>query len=174
MKIAIAKLTEGEHRYQYDFKRTDVGLEDGYGYDYGIHLDVRLTKMGDEFLVQGRLRTRANFVCDRCAESYVAGVEDQMMVLYTLSDKIIPPEEEKRFDEIRRIDPGTLEIDISDDVRQTLILAVPVKKLCRDDCKGLCPRCGANLNVEACRCTEEAIDPRWEKLKKLLEGQNHR
>lgn len=170
MKIAIAKLKEGEHRYEFDFQRSDVGLEDGYGYDFGIHLEVRLTKMGDEYLVQGRVKTRANFVCDRCAEPYVAAIEDGMMVLYTLSNKFIPPDEEKKYDEVRRIDPGTLEIDISDDVRQTLILAVPIKKLCKEDCRGLCPGCGANLNVEECRCGHEIIDPRWEKLKKLLEG----
>ncbi len=169
MKIAISKLKEGEHNYHFDFRRTDVGLEDGYGYDFEIHLDVRLTKMGDEYLVQGRVRTRANFVCDRCAEPYVAEIDDRMTVLYTLSDKILPPEEERKFDEIRRIDPETLEIDISDDVRQTLILAIPLKKLCSEDCKGLCPHCGANLNVEACRCEKETIDPRWEALKKLLE-----
>jgi uncharacterized protein len=170
MKIAIANLEEGEHEYQFDFVRTDVELEEAYGYDYPIHLEVRLTKMGDEYLVRGELRTRANLICDRCAEPYVAEIEDQMLILYTLSGKVIPPEEEAQYEEVRRINPGDMEIDIGDDVRQTLILALPWKRLCSPECRGLCPRCGANLNVEPCRCAEPVVDPRWEALKKLLES----
>ncbi|MDZ7374559.1 MAG: DUF177 domain-containing protein [candidate division KSB1 bacterium] len=169
MKISIAQLAEGEHEYAFDFLRSDVELDDSYGYDYPIHLEVRLTKMGDEYLVQGEVTTRANLVCDRCAEPFVAEIRDRMLILYTLSGKVIPPEEEKRYDEIRRIEPSDLEIDIGDDVRQTLILAIPWKRLCSPECRGLCPRCGANLNVEPCRCPEPVVDPRWESLKKLME-----
>jgi len=168
MKIAIAKLEEGEHRYQFHFRREDVGLSADYGYNYGIDLDVSLTKMGDEFLVRGRISTQADLVCDRCAEPYVADIQDEMMVLYTLSSKLIPEDEDKQYDEVHRIDPGLMEIDLSEDIRQTLIVALPLKRLCSPDCKGLCPRCGANLNFEKCTCEVETIDPRWEALKKLL------
>jgi len=71
-------------------------------------------------------------------------------------------------EDIRYVAPEQSEIDITEDIRETVLLAIPIKLLCKHDCKGLCPHCGANLNVESCTCAEEMIDPRWEALKKLL------
>jgi len=54
-------------------------------------------------------------------------------------------------------------------VRESLILAVPMKPLCEDDCQGLCQRCGTNLNRASCECPTEPVDPRWNDLKILSE-----
>lgn len=59
-------------------------------------------------------------------------------------------------------------IDISNDVREYAMLAIPMKNLCKEDCKGLCPRCGKDLNTEQCSCETEKVDPRWLALKELL------
>ena len=69
--------------------------------------------------------------------------------------------------EVQIVQPGLSVIDISEDVRQTILLAVPLKLLCRDDCRGLCAGCGANLNTEACRCEAADTDPRWDSLRSL-------
>jgi uncharacterized protein len=63
-------------------------------------------------------------------------------------------------------------IDLADDVRQTVVLAVPLKLLCKEECKGLCPRCGADLNKELCICPPEALDARWETLRRFREENN--
>jgi uncharacterized protein len=63
--------------------------------------------------------------------------------------------------------PGQTVIDMADDVRQTVLLAVPLKNVCREDCRGLCPQCGRNLNDGACDCKETRVDGRWDKLKEL-------
>ena len=63
--------------------------------------------------------------------------------------------------------PETDKIDLAKDIRDYAILAVPMKKLCSEDCKGLCPKCGKNLNDGTCDCHEEKMDPRWEPLQKL-------
>jgi len=52
-------------------------------------------------------------------------------------------------------------------MREQFYLALPMKPLCREDCKGLCPRCGEDLNVKGCGCVIETADPRWEALKTL-------
>ncbi|RMG61535.1 MAG: DUF177 domain-containing protein, partial [Calditrichaeota bacterium] len=70
--------------------------------------------------------------------------------------------------EVINISPELVEIDLSDQLKEYLILAVPMKMLCKEDCRGICPGCGADLNSEACRCGEPPIDPRWEKLRQLL------
>jgi len=70
------------------------------------------------------------------------------------------------------ISPGLSVIDVSEDVRQTLLLALPFKRVCREQCKGLCPHCGKNLNEAPCGCTESTDDSRWEKLKDLKFSKN--
>src|ERR1700683_5209006 len=56
---------------------------------------------------------------------------------------------------------------LEDAVREQVLLAVPLKVICREDCKGLCPHCGTNLNLEQCSCSEPIEDPRWTALKDL-------
>ncbi len=58
-------------------------------------------------------------------------------------------------------------IDLADVVREQILLAIPEQIFCKDDCKGLCPKCGANLNLIDCMCADDDIDPRWAALKSL-------
>ena len=58
-------------------------------------------------------------------------------------------------------------VDMTDQIRQVLALAMPMKPICSEDCRGLCPQCGANLNEETCDCRSDEIDERWEGLKDL-------
>lgn len=72
-------------------------------------------------------------------------------------------------DDVRVIIPDTPYLDITDDIRQAILLAVPLKLICRDDCRGLCPHCGTNWNTAMCGCEERGdVDPRWENLKNIL------
>ena len=68
-------------------------------------------------------------------------------------------------DELTVIHASTNEIDIAEDIKEYIVLAVPMKLLCKDDCAGLCVTCGTNLNHGTCTCPRDESDPRWEKLK---------
>ena len=59
-------------------------------------------------------------------------------------------------------------IDIDEMVREQLLLALPAQILCREDCKGLCPECGGDRNLNECKCEEVEIDPRWSGLKEIV------
>jgi uncharacterized protein len=107
---------------------------------------------------EGRIRTRVAGQCRRCLEPVTVELDQPVRLLFT---------EDQGAD-----DPGTVvipphaaEIDLADAVREELILARPEFPLCREDCRGLCPRCGANLNQRPCDCRPET-DVRW----KALEG----
>ena len=65
-------------------------------------------------------------------------------------------------------------IDLTETIRETLILSEPMRVLCRPDCKGLCPQCGANLNDGPCSCPTDKIDPRLEVLAQLLQSKEKR
>ncbi len=58
-------------------------------------------------------------------------------------------------------------LELEDFLREQVLLAVPIKTVCREDCKGLCPHCGKNLNDETCSCKVESQDPRWDALKSI-------
>ena len=104
--------------------------------------------------------TTLSCVCDRCAATFDKPFH--LSLEYLLAEEL----EGEENDDILLLDNGT--IDLAELVREAFILNMDTKTLCREDCKGLCPGCGANLNEEACRCKKE-IDPRLAALAKLLE-----
>jgi uncharacterized protein len=69
--------------------------------------------------------------------------------------------------ELQVIPASTTAIDLTEDVRQTLLLSFPLKNLCREECRGLCPRCGTNWNEQACTCSDDVNDGRWDALRSL-------
>jgi uncharacterized protein len=99
-------------------------------------------------------------VCDRCGTTVAKPLH--LSLEYLLAAEL----EDEENDDILLLEGGT--IDLSELVREAFILNMDTKTLCREDCKGLCPGCGANLNYETCRCKKE-IDPRLAALAKLLE-----
>lgn len=111
--------------------------------------------------LKARLTTVLSLACDRCAKPFQREktVEYETLLAFELangeSDDIVVLNKD-----------GELELD--ELMREVFLLEMDTKNLCSEDCKGLCPGCGADLNVEACRCKKE-IDPRWAKLSQLLE-----
>jgi uncharacterized protein len=69
--------------------------------------------------------------------------------------------------EVQVVSPSLSAVELDEDVRQTIEIAVPLKLLCNERCKGLCPQCGKNLNNGPCTCELAEVDPRWESLQNL-------
>lgn len=95
--------------------------------------------------------------CARCLE------EVSFEVSYVYEDRIVFEES----DEYISLDSDTFNLE--EYVYEELSLSLPFRVLCSDDCKGLCPKCGTNLNISDCQCDNEYIDPRWAALKELLD-----
>ena len=79
--------------------------------------------------------------------------------------------DDEREVSVEELDTAVLEgydLDLKEVVREQILLALPEQAFCREDCKGLCEKCGANRNLIDCKCTESDIDPRWSALKNLL------
>ena len=120
-------------------------------------------KFGSDNRFKIDANVKARYVCDRCLETYEANRVSQINQIIHVG---APPA--GADEDIVYLDYGTKEIDLSPVLKEMLILQHPIKMLCKEDCKGLCPRCGVNLNKENCRCITDPIDPRWEKLQKLI------
>ena len=103
--------------------------------------------------------TTLSCVCDRCSAPF----EKPFHV--SLERMLAAELEDEENDEILLLDDGAFDLD--ELAREAFILNMDTKTLCREDCRGLCSGCGANLNLEPCRCKRET-DPRWAALRQLL------
>lgn len=118
--------------------------------------------------VQGDLSTRVEVPCARCLEPVRREIERHFDLLYRPQGTDAGREEISVTDAEAEIGYYTGDGLLLEDVlREQVLLAVPIKIVCREDCKGLCPHCGKNLNQGACDCHEEVSDPRWDALRGL-------
>jgi len=164
LKIRISGLSNGVHEYHFHASPSEVGLDEAFRSP--VSLDVEIEKSARQIYLKSEIAASGSFTCDRCLEDFEKTVASSLNLFYVFSDA-----EAEQFDadEVRVIAPETMHLDITDDVRQSILLAVPLKLLCTDECKGLCPHCGVNWNRETCVCCEtHDTDPRWESLKKIL------
>lgn len=127
-----------------------------------IEADLKAESVVEGILVSGDARAAAEMSCARCLEPLRADLELQLCELYVPRGQEAPADEEVY--EFRG-----LEIDLEPMLRDALALALPLKPICAGDCRGLCARCGRNLNRGRCECGENEVDPRWAGLEKLRE-----
>jgi len=167
MKIQIAGLSEGVHEFSFREPVAEVNL--GGEFSGEVQVDVMLEKSGRQFFVKADIRAGGMFSCDRCTSPFSLGVRSTFQMYYVWDTR---DAELQDSSEVQVISAGLPVIDLADDVRQTVLLAVPLKLLCKEECKGLCPRCGADLNKESCRCLPEALDGRWETLRRFRAENN--
>jgi len=167
MIIKLSNFDDGVHRLVFDEPVTAVGLSEPF--KGNVHLEVKMDKSHSQIVLNGTLKVEAIFVCDRCNEEYTTDLINDFQVTF-LFDK--QPKEAEVLN-LYYISPETDKINITNDVIDFAQLAIPMKRLCSEDCKGLCPRCGANLNTDVCRCKQEDTDSIWAPLLKLKKNINN-
>ncbi len=157
MKIKLEKilgLDDGEYPYRFESGAREIGIElkdyEGHEiFDKPVVTDVVLDKTNHIYHVKFHAVTEARFLCDRCLEEARKTIEGSFEIIYT--DLKSKREEYGNDTEVRLIEAQKAnEISLDKDVTDTLLLEVPNKVLCKEDCKGLCAECGANLNETLC------------------------
>lgn len=118
-----------------------------------ILLELDIFNTSDSFVVEGSLKAEIILSCSRCLEKYNSKLELNISEDVMKAD--MEDEEELYLDEI---------------IIDNIILSLPMKPLCAEDCKGICPQCGQNLNQGECDCKVEMVDPRLEKLKEFYDS----
>ncbi len=140
-----------------DFRQTDP-------------LEVRATAemVDSQIRISGELHTRVEIACARCLEPVIEEVSRDFDLYYR------PMQSISREEEVRlRLDDTEIAffegdgLFLTDVLAEQVLLAIPMKIICRSDCKGLCPHCGANLNSDECRCESHPGDPRMAPLASL-------
>jgi len=123
-------------------------------------------RAGEEIRIAGSLETTAELNCSRCLEPARIEVRRPFDLFFRESDENMYDEDEVELTEedTRTAFFSGTELAIGDILREQVLLALPMKVLCKVDCKGLCPVCGANRNLNSCNCTDESFSPHMEKL----------
>lgn len=122
----------------------------------------------EEYYCQGEVTASLKLECARCLTSFDAETKSRIDFILCDKDrmKAISREGDDSEDYVI-LHTSDMTADISSVVRQVSLLSIAMKPICSEDCRGLCPRCGVNLNTKPCDCRTEKADPRWDGLKKL-------
>ncbi|MFN0279249.1 MAG: YceD family protein [Pyrinomonadaceae bacterium] len=118
--------------------------------------------------IRGNIEANFSLDCTRCLEPVAKHIDvlfDDVFV--DSAEETQTSETEVGFEGLNESLVQDGKIDIAEVVREQLLLALPDQVFCSDDCKGLCPKCGANRNLIDCKCADDEIDPRWAALKEL-------
>ncbi len=137
---------------------------------YTAHVFIRIFKLGKKILVEGSVKISVSLKCSRCLREFPYPLD------LTFRDEYNPAEEmSKEYEKEltnKELDLSFYnndEIDITEIVKEQVLLSLPMKPLCKSVCQGICPNCGKDLNVGKCQCKIKETDPRLAPLKKFKE-----
>lgn len=162
MLIKINNLKEGTHHYSLDEPIASVGL--GEPFFDKVKVNLALQKLHNQVVLEAELKLNAHFECDRCACDFTTALVTDYKMVYLFSKN---SDENDESINVTYLPVDASAIFLDNDIRDYALLAIPMKKLCNEDCKGLCVRCGQNLNEGECSCSLNTIDPRWLSLNEL-------
>jgi uncharacterized protein len=133
-----------------------------------IRVRLKLLKSGRMIQVKSRLETKVELPCARCLEPFSLSLNSEFStVLKPRPNFPLAEELELTREDLESDFYDGEEIDLTSFVQDQLLLTIPQKALCREECRGLCPRCGKNLNREVCDCSTGLMDPRFQALRNL-------
>lgn len=170
MHLDLARLTGDVHHVVREYAPTAFPEGEEYRVAGPVHVEFDLTRSEDRYRLVGRVTALLELTCSRCAEAFAWPVEAAFDLQYlpqaaNAGEGELEVQEEDlgvAFYEEQTIDLGHL-------MREQFYLSMPMKPLCSEPCKGLCPQCGANLNQASCGCQSRWEDPRLAALKRLLD-----
>jgi uncharacterized protein len=137
-----------------------------YHLDAPVDVAVSYYRAGTELFFTGSLISHTTAICARCAEEFDAATDRPFR--FVLSPKAIGYDSDTlRAEDLEFSLYEGSEVDLSPLIREQVLLALPTRPLCREDCLGLCPHCGINLNHAECDCASPNLDPRLEALRSI-------
>ncbi|MDO5041722.1 MAG: DUF177 domain-containing protein [Peptoniphilus sp.] len=155
----VLKLKGELDSYQTDYDTADLGLIMPIKYDAVIY------DMGKELMLDLNLEYKYNTQCDRCLKPIIKCEVSELKAYFRLDDEL----EYEDSADAQYFDLVNQEIELDDIIISQIITDRPFKNLCDEDCKGLCPKCGKNLNEGQCDCVDDSgIDLRFEKILDLF------
>jgi len=158
MIFKYTDFTDGLHQIQFKKSVNDLGIEVPFIGD--VIVDCNIDKSVRQIVLSCEAECDTQFKCDRCNDNF----EETLILEFTLIKVFNHNDADSDDSSVEYLPADVTEIDILQDLKEFMYLSVPMKKLCSDDCKGLCLHCGANLNYEKCSCQVNDTNPVLEKF----------
>lgn len=181
LSLDVSRIRERESRVERNYRPEQL-VRDAGGHAQGeayrviapVELAFDVHKDNRHFRLTGRVRTKLEVACGRCLEPFPREVDEAFDLLYL-------PQSENQGEGELEVEGEDLStafyqddiIDLWQLMREQFYLSLPMKLLCSEVCRGLCPECGTNLNVRTCDCRPAWDDPRLAGLRTLLDEKNH-
>ncbi|MFH1680161.1 MAG: DUF177 domain-containing protein [Candidatus Eisenbacteria bacterium] len=168
IRIELSGIREGVNRFDFRVGPEEIELEEeGAVFRKPVDLAIEVARTAGTLTVRGTIRTEVERICGRCLTAYREALE----VPFAEALKI-EGEKVRVFDVEYEGDPGFLpgppgSLVLDEIVREEILVTTPMQPVCRPDCGGLCPVCGADRNKGDCGCRMEEGHPAWEPLRKL-------
>jgi len=169
MRIELENLEGGKGEFAHVYNPDELNpVDERVKLTAPATVNAKIRLAGNDVFVNGHVDTRAQVECDRCLKpielpvntdfelEYITGSEYESSALAELTEAEMS---------VAVFDGDALDVD--EIVKEQILLGVPTRMLCREDCKGFCPKCGADRNTGECNCETKEIDPRWAALKNL-------
>jgi uncharacterized protein len=170
MKLDFTIWPDGETRREFLATANELHLaSDTCIFPNPVAVSVTVQKAEEQVVAVGDAKTVVTATCVRCLEEFPIAVDEAFRAVV----RVAPPKEvtpDTGDDEFYLVPASEPVWDMSDVVRQLVLLAIPDNPVCKDDCKGLCPGCGRNLNIEACVCTDKKPSGAFARLGDLIEA----
>lgn len=175
IRIELSTIKDGVNPYEFRVGPEEIDLEDEDSvYRKPVDVEVQVTRTGATATIRGRLRTEVERTCGRCLAVYREDLDIEFHEAVRIEGDRVHV-----FDEEYEGQPGYLSgapgaLCLDEVVREAILVGSPMQPVCRPDCRGLCPVCGADRNQVECGCKTETPNPAWEALRKLTESQEKR
>ena len=145
--------------FQLDLPLRGVGTALAHLEERPLHAELRAESVVEGILITGEVEGQTTLECARCLKRFHSSIGLDVCELF------LAPGHEPEDKESYRV--SGMEVDLEPMLRDAVTLDLPLHPLCKDDCKGICARCGRELNLGACDCVEDTTDPRWAGLDAL-------
>jgi uncharacterized protein len=170
MHLDLARLIGDAHHVAREYPATAFTADEDYCVIGPVKLDIDLTRSEDRCRLAGRVTAPLELSCSRCAEPFAWPVDAAFDLSYLpQTAKAGEGEQEVQEEDLGIAFYDGQVIDLGQLMREQFYLSMPMKPLCSEQCKGLCPQCGTNLNQSGCGCQPRWEDPRLAPLKRLLD-----
>jgi len=167
IKLDIGGVPDGRSHYdiEADASELEANLEEAR-LGSPIKLSLDLDRRGSDIYIRGKAGARMVLGCSRCLNEFPLEIEASLDLLCIVGGEGDVAGEEDP-ESVIRVSHGARFVDLAGPVRSELLVLLPLKPLCDQGCKGLCPRCGIDLNVSTCSCDSDSHDSRWDVLNKI-------
>ena len=169
MRIELENLEGGKREFAHVYNPDDLNpVDERVKLTAPATVNGKIRLAGNEVFVNGHVDARTQVECDRCLKSIELPVSSDFELEYITGSEY----ESSAVAELTEAEMAVAvfdgeALDVDEIVKEQILLAVPTRMLCREDCEGICPQCGVDRNTGECNCETKEIDPRWAVLKNL-------